>query len=347
MARSPYNGLPQRAFWRGGVAGVGAFDLPDLYHPRFALTRETRVFTAGSCFAQHVGAAMKDAGLKVIDSEPALRGMPPDTARRFGYGTYSARTGNIYTLRQFRQLIEEMLGLFTPAQPVWARDGRYWDALRPGVEPEGLTHPDHVTEMRAHHLVALGRALEQADLMVFTLGLTEGWEDRATGTAYPTAPGTIAGDYDPDRYVFRNYGVAESIEDFTALEAMLAEINPDLKWLLTVSPVPLAATATDAHVLTANVRSKAVLRVVCDILCDGSDRVDYFPSYELVMSPAHQGGAFAPDLRSVRPEVVDGIMALFLAAHDLVPAPKVGDALDRDPQDDAVCEDILLDAFRP
>ena len=93
------------------------------------------------------GIALKRAGLSVIDAEPALRGMPPETAKRFGYGTYSARTGNIYTVRQFRQLVEEMLGLFTPALPAWERDGRYWDALRPGVEPEGLTSPEQVAEM--------------------------------------------------------------------------------------------------------------------------------------------------------------------------------------------------------
>jgi hypothetical protein len=347
LARSPYSGRPQRAFWRGGVAGVGALEVADLYRPRFPLTPETRVFTAGSCFAQHVGAAMKRAGISVIDAEPALRGMPPETAKRFGYGTYSARTGNIYTVRQFRQLVEEMLGLFTPALPAWERDGRYWDALRPGVEPEGLTSPEQVAEMRAQHLVTLGRALQEADLLVFTLGLTEGWEHRESGTAYPTAPGTIAGEYDPDMFVFRNYGVAEILEDFTALEEMLAELNPDLRWLLTVSPVPLAATATEDHVLTATMRSKAVLRVVCDMLCDSSERIDYFPSYELVMSPAHPAGAFAKDLRSVRPEVVDGIMALYLAAHGMVPAPEAVVEGVGAMSDDAVCEDVLLDAFRP
>lgn len=347
MTASPYSGLPGRAFWRGGVAGVGALDLPDLYRPRFPLTQDTRVFTAGSCFAQHVGAAMKRAGLKVIDAEPALRGMPPETAKRFGYGVYSARFGNIYTVRQFRQLVEEMLGLFTPALPVWEKDGRHWDALRPGVEPEGLASPEQVMEMRAQHLIALARAVQDAEVVVFTLGLTEAWVHRATGTVYPTAPGTIAGTHDPDTFAFRNHGVAEILEDFTALEDMLAEINPDLRWLLTVSPVPLAATATDDHVLTATMRSKSVLRVVCDMLRDSSDRIDYFPSYELVMSPAHPAGAFCPDLRSVRPEVVDGIMGLFLAAHGLAPQPDGDKAETPDPEDEAICEDVLLDAFRP
>ncbi|GAB5449286.1 GSCFA domain-containing protein [Gymnodinialimonas sp.] len=356
MTRSPYSGLPQRAFWRGGVAGAPAFP-PDIYRPKFPVTKDTKVFTAGSCFAQHVGAAMKAAGISVIDAEPARRGLPPETAKRFGYGVYSARFGNIYTVKQFRQLVEEMGGA-APALPVWERDGRFWDAQRPGVEPEGLATPEIVQEMRAAHLAALARALQEADVIVFTLGLTEAWEHRATGTVYPTAPGTIAGDFDPDVFHFANYGVADILDDFSAVEEALASINPDLKWLLTVSPVPLAATASPQHVLPATMRSKATLRVVCDMLADSSDRIDYFPSYELVTSPAHPQGAFAEDLRSVRPEIVAQIMDTFLTSHGLKDsceesALALEEGLDSNannganPADDAICEDILLDAFAP
>lgn len=347
MARSPYSGLPPRAFWRGGVAGAAPFP-PDIYRPKFPVTRETKVFTAGSCFAQHVGAAMKAAGIAVIDTEPARRGLPPETAKRFGYGIYSARFGNIYTVKQFRQLVEEMGGA-EPALPVWEREGRFWDAQRPGVEPEGLATPEIVLEMRAHHLAALGEALQQADLIVFTLGLTEAWEHRATGTVYPTAPGTIAGIHDPETFRFVNYGVAEILDDFSALEEALSSINPDLRWLLTVSPVPLAATAGPQHVLPATVLSKSILRVVCDMLCASSERIDYFPSYELVTSPAHPYSPFAEDLRSVRPEIVARIMQTFLASHGLSEAdlPEASVSLSAAHSDDAICEDILLDAFRP
>jgi hypothetical protein len=344
---SPYRGLPARAFWRGAVAGASPFPA-DIYRPKFALTKDTRVFTAGSCFAQHVGAAMKAAGINVIDAEPARRGMPPETARRFGYGVYSARFGNLYTVRQFRQLIDEMNGA-EPALPVWEREGRYWDALRPGVEPEGLATRELVMEMRAQHLLALARALQEAEVIVFTLGLTEAWEHRQTGTVYPTAPGTVAGSYDPEVFQFVNYGVADIMEDFTALEAALAAINPNLNWLLTVSPVPLAATATEDHVLAATSRSKATLRVVCDMLAESSPRIDYFPSYELVTSPAHRQSPFAEDLRSVRPEVVAQIMQVFLSAHGLAETGDAAGPTDpgAGPETDSVCEDILLDAFAP
>lgn len=347
-ARSPYSGLSERAFWRGGVAGASPFP-DDIYRPKFPITKTTRVFTAGSCFAQHVGAAMKAAGISVIDAEPARRGMPPETAKRFGYGVYSARFGNIYTVKQFRQLVSELDGA-APALPVWEKDGRFWDAQRPGVEPEGLASEDIVREMRAQHLDALAKAVAEADVIVFTLGLTEAWEHRATCTVYPTAPGTIAGTYDADAFGFVNYGVADIIEDFAALDEALRAINPDLKWLLTVSPVPLAATASGDHVLPATTRSKAVLRVVCAMLAESSDHIDYFPSYELVTSPAHAESVFAGDLRSVRPEIVAQIMQTFLHAHGL--AERGADAAGQRPptqasQDDAICEDLLLDAFAP
>ncbi|OAN74589.1 hypothetical protein A8B78_03945 [Jannaschia sp. EhC01] len=349
MTRSPYSGLPARAFWRGGVAGASPFP-PDIYRPKLALTRDTKVFTAGSCFAQHVGAAMKAAGINVIDAEPARRGLSPDTAQRFGYGVYSARFGNIYTVKQFRQLVAEMGGA-QPALPVWERDGRFWDAQRPGVEPDGLATPEIVLEMRAAHLAALARALQEADVIVFTLGLTEAWEHIETGTVYPTAPGTIAGDYDPEVFRFANHGVADIIEDFTALEEALGALNPDLKWLLTVSPVPLAATASGEHVLPATVRSKSALRVVCDMLTEASERIDYFPSYELVTSPAHAHSVFADDLRSVRPEIVAQIMQTFLQAHGLADPCEEGAKAPEEgretAQDEAICEDILLDAFAP
>jgi len=70
-------------------------------------------------------------------------GLPPETARRFGYGTHAARLGNNYTARQVRQLVEKLAGA-EPALPVWDKDGRLRDAQRPGVDPYGLATPETV-----------------------------------------------------------------------------------------------------------------------------------------------------------------------------------------------------------
>ncbi len=339
---SPYQGLGPEAFWRKAVAEADPAADPAFYRPRHPITPETRIFTAGSCFAQHVARALKAAGCHVIDTEPVTPGLPEQVTRAFGYGLYSARFGNIYTLRQFRQLVEEAAALHVPACPVWTRDGRFHDALRPAVEPEGLGSEAAVRAAREEHLEALRTALDQAELLVFTLGLTECWEHLATGTVYPTAPETLAGTFDPAVFGFRNLGYEENIDDFVALRGHLAEINPYLRVLLTVSPVPLTATASGDHVLTASVRSKAILRAVCAALVEADPAVDYFPSYELVTAPQPGGGHwFEPNLRSVSAGGVARVMACFLRAHGL----SLPEAAAAEEPEDAVCEEVLLEAF--
>ena len=339
---SPYAGLGRAAFWRNAVAEGDPAGDADLYRPRLKITPKTQIFTAGSCFAQHVTRALQGAGCSVIDTEPVTPGLPADLTRAFGYGQYSARFGNIYTLRQFRQLIEEALGQFIPACRIWTKDTRFYDALRPAVEPEGFGSEAAVQLARGAHLQAVLQALRQADLLVFTLGLTECWEHLESGTVYPTAPETLAGTYDPKVFGFRNLTYEDCIEDFIALRGLLAQINSDLRFLLSVSPVPLIATASGNHVMAASTHSKAILRAVCGALYDADPAVDYFPSYELVTAPRREGGHwFEANMRSVSAEGVTRVMGTFLAAHGLTAEamPEVETA------DEMQCEEILLEAF--
>ena len=325
------------------MAGRAPFDQPDIYQPRIDITPETRLFTAGSCFAQHVTRYLKRAGMQVIDEEPAPDGLPDAVASKYGFGLYAARFGNIYTMRQFRQLLDELSFDFEPSDIIWERDGRFYDALRPGVEPSGLEHPDHVREMRQAHLDATANAVSKADVVIFTMGLTESWEHIESGTVYPTAPGTIAGAYDPDIYQFVNFGVLDILEDFNAANEALRKINPDIKWILSVSPVPLTATATQDHVLSATMRSKSVLRAACDEICGLFDNVDYFPAYELVLNPASRGMNFADDLRNPTEETVANVMRVFFEAHQIdLTVSQIEEPSEFNPH----CEDVLLEAFQ-
>ena len=126
----------------------------------------------------------------VLDLEPAPPGLAIAERQRFGYDLYSARYGNVYSVRQLLQLVREAAGLWTPANLCWPRGERWIDALRPGVEPEGLETADEVLALRAQHLERVRQLLDQLDLFVFTLGLTETWQHRASGTVSPLAPGT-------------------------------------------------------------------------------------------------------------------------------------------------------------
>ena len=91
----------------------------------------------------------------------------------------------------------------------------------------------------------------------------------------------------------------------------LRAVNPTSSVILTVSPVPLNATALDRHVLVSTSYSKAVLRVAAEKLSTTLDRVHYFPAYEIVTGPFSRGRYFAEDLRSVTEAGVEHVMSLF------------------------------------
>ena len=124
-------------------------------------------------------------------------------------------------------------------------NGRFFDALRPSIEPDGLETSEEVVQHRQLHLSRVRKLFESLDVFIFTLGLTEMWIDQKSGTAYPTAPGTVAGFYDPNTFAFSNARYNEIIDDFNSFQKVVMTIRQGRPFniLLTVSPVPLTATA--------------------------------------------------------------------------------------------------------
>ncbi len=119
-----------------------------------------------------------------------------------------------------------------------------------------------------------------------------------------------------------------------------------LNFYLTVSPVPLTATASKEHVLVATTYSKSILRSAAGELSLSRDDVDYFPSYELISQPPTFGKFYESNLRSVKPEGVDYVMKHFELGID--PdfnkekiTPPVKTKLYK--SIDEICEDILLE----
>lgn len=355
---SPYRGLPRSRFWKVGVADNPPASL-DIYEKKFEIHPSDKIMTAGSCFAQHIARQMRQRGYSVLDQEPPPPGLEGEQAKAFGYNLYSARYANIYVVRQLLQLIQEATGSFAPTDPVWRKGSRFYDALRPSVEPEGLESPEEVRYHRDHHLAAVRQLINSVDVLVLTLGLTETWMHK-DGTVYPTAPGTIAGSYDSDSHVFKNMTVSDIFDDLCAVRDFLMKIRPNLKILLTVSPVPLTATASGQHVLSATIYSKSVLRAAAGQMYDTFDNVDYFPSYELIASHPSRGRAFEDNLRTVTSKGVASVMSIFFNQHTLstpsgAPLQPLAETSSsnstpektpRAKKSSVVCEEELLEAFR-
>ncbi len=364
---SPYADLPPERFWRSAVADTNPLIMEGLYTKRFAITPQDRIATAGSCFAQHIARNFRARGFTVMDAEPAPNLASEALAQSFGYGVYSARYANIYTVRQLLQLFREATAEDRGETPwpvlVWEKRGRFYDGLRPGVEPEGLASPEEVIAQRRDHIVRVRRLFAEMQVFVFTMGLTEAWVDTISGRTLPTCPGTIAGTFDASVHKFCNYDFTAVLADYRAFRAELAAFNPAVRHLITVSPVPLTATASQNHVLVATMYSKSVLRAVAGQLYADYDDVDYFPSYEIIAGHPSRGFFFDGNLRSVSPAGVETVMRSFFSQHGAVAAPAgkrgkrkkkgrrlggAGQPQSADEGDaDVVCEEILLEAFSP
>lgn len=353
MSDTPYSAQPPSAFWRTAVAEAGVWGYDGLFRSKWTLPANAAFATYGSCFAQHISRALQANGNPWVNAEPAPASASPALAARFGYGVYSARTANIYT--------GKMLALWVALArdpslcdtiELWESDGRFRDSLRPGLEPDGFASRAECLEMLAVTARAFARSVREAQVFVFTMGLTEGFESAQTGQPYALCPGTLAGTYDAKQHSFVTYRYPAILTSMKSAIRGLRALNPKIKVLLTVSPVPLTATATAAHVLLATQYSKSVLRAVAGDLSDMAGDIDYFPSYELIAAPPTRAQFFAPNMRSVAPEGVALVMEHFFRGMRFSKK-----ALPTDPAEarhhasiaaeaaaeDLACEDLLLD----
>ncbi|MGC1497991.1 MAG: GSCFA domain-containing protein [Sulfitobacter sp.] len=353
MNKHPYASLPQRAFWKTAVNNVDAADITGLWDPKSPLSLTDKVVTYGSCFSQRIGRALAAKGYNWLCTEqgPADAG---DLNHAYNYGIFSSRTGNIYTTSLLHQWMSWAVGHSTPPDEVWEQDGRFYDPFRPRIEPNGFASAQEVKTSRAVTIDAFRKSIEQADVFIFTLGLTERWRHQ-TGYEYPMCPGTVAGEFDGKAHVFDNMGYPDVLEGLRAAMVLMREVNPDLKFVLTVSPVPVTATNAGQHVIAATMYTKSVLRVVADALCSELDHVDYFPSYEVLASPAFKAEFYEANQREISTAGIDRVVREFIsclnvkfggagaATHVAKPTAQMPHA--QKVNEDDVCEEELLNAF--
>jgi hypothetical protein len=307
----PYRNQPDYAFWRRAVANVADGELDPCIDEAFKIDKQQRVATAGSCFAQHIGRYLRALDAGYLMTEPPHPLLTEQAALATNYGVFTARYGNIYTSRQLLQLFDRAFGRFRPHEDIWQESDRnFIDPFRPNIQPGGFNSEREFAIDRDRHFRAVREMFETLDVLVFTLGLTEAWRSRVDGAVFPICPGVSGGIFSPEKHEFVNFGVDDVVADMRTFCERLRSVNRKARIILTVSPVPLAATAEDRHVLVSTMYSKSVLRVACDMLERSIANLIYFPSYEIVAS-GYAGRYFADDRRSVTEEGVAHVMRVF------------------------------------
>lgn len=349
MSKCPYNSLPDYSFWRRSVSRRVP-DVDPVASVKFTVSKTDKVVTAGSCFAQHIARYLKSSGFNYYVPETISDLVSPQVSRLNGYDLFSARYGNVYTARQLVQLFDRAYGQFTPVEDEWAAVDGWLDPFRPFVEKDGFRSREELVRDRRAHFEAVKSCFEKADVFIFTLGLTETWMSREDGAVFPVCPGCGAGEFNPNKYVFKNFNVEEVVADINGFIDRVRSVNEDVKIILTVSPVPLVATMEDRSVVVSTTYSKSVLRVAAQQILDQHACVDYFPSYEMITAGYAAGTAFGDDWREVREDAVSRVMRVFLKHYcniisgQDVPSPPARVKTPRaEKVADAICDEENLD----
>ncbi|AHK42206.1 hypothetical protein OV14_0044 [Ensifer adhaerens OV14] len=324
------------------------YDAADLISAdKMLIKKSDKVISAGSCFASNLVPYLEKSGLTYHRTEVVHPAFSDNADEELGYAKFSAAYGNIYTVRQLLQLLRRCRGQFSPLESYWIDMGTLIDPYRPGLKHRARSVQEFHALTRQHLQKTL-QAFKEATVFVLTLGLTEGWVSKADGAVFPACPGVVSGQYDAQQHEFHNFTVAEVEQDLATFITEIREINPGLKFIVTVSPVSLVATATSSHVLCASTYSKSVLRVAAESAANRFKDVTYFPAYEIVTGPQAPDTFFQGGKRDVTPEAVHAVMNALLAHCEVdgqikkeakVAAPvRISEMLV-----DAECEEVMAD----
>jgi len=260
----------------------------------------------GSCFAREIKNVMIREGFSYIAEETAH----PASVHA------SAAWERVYNLFCMRQIFEYTFGEWNPALRWWKapESGKIQDPFRRIVLYDNQEQAEADFE---NHKRCSRRALQQAEVLILTLGLTEVWEDMVDRSVIclPSGPYVNEGG-DMSRYRFRVSRHAENLANLERIHSLMAEHNPRCRIIVTVSPVHLWATfREDSDVISASCNSKSTLRAVADEFVARHENAYYFPAFEIatIYRPMMGQSIFADGRENfhVNRETVEVIMKSF------------------------------------
>lgn len=275
-------------------------------HP--IIRKHTPIGSAGSCFALRIAHQLQAWGYNyVIEEDDLPADFPLENLTETSFRAAPARIGTLFNVPSMRQMVERAFGLWEPERVIIETNGRIIDPFR-AVKSNYVDYAGFELDYRTHS-EALKRALLKCEVFVLTLGLTEAWQLAHSGSYTSLAPHQI----DPALLRRKELTVEDNVTELERLFDIYKSYRPNLKMIISVSPVPLNKTfSSGQHVVAANSLSKATLRVAADIFVrNHPGEAFYFPSYETVLS-----GTLSPwenDKRHVSSDAVRRVMQLFSA----------------------------------
>ena len=274
--------------------------------PKFRLTVDDAFFCIGSCFARVIERQLRYRGLNVTSmrfrAEPHEAGIGANGVNKFT------------TASMLNELRWALAGVPFPDEAIVPEGGGYRDLQLAGTD--GSVTIERARERRVELLEYFGR-LKDAGVVILTLGLVEVWYDRATQLYLNITPSLDTVRRFPGRF-------SVHVSDYAENRARLAEMldllsaagRPDLRIIVTVSPVPMHRTFTSTDVLAANVYGKSTLRAVAGDVVRDRANAEYYPAYEIV-TVSERSRAYAPDQSHVTEDAGEEVVRAFLSTFGL------------------------------
>jgi hypothetical protein len=268
------------------------------------ITPKTSLVSAGSCFAMEIALELQRGGFNYVVTERNSGGrLIADPAQHIPSES-SAAWGIIFNTPSFRQLVERAFGLRELPRILWQLQNYYMDPFREEIKFADI---EEYAGNYDKHVASARDALMQAEVFIITLGLNEIWTFKMDNSVFSRSPWRIA----PSFVEHTILSVEENIAELQIMLDTLRRFNPNVKLIVTLSPVPLHATflRESYHVVEANMHSKAVLRVAAQEFVEKNDGVYYFPSFESVLFGSKD--PWCEDQRHVNTSAVSRVMEMF------------------------------------
>jgi GSCFA family len=262
------------------------------YESRPFITKDTKIITMGSCFAQELYQWLLKNGFNCLDHE----------------------WGVIYSPKSISQIIQYSFerDRWTPDEPTWCMDSKYYFPYLKSADHSGpMLLGESMEEARTAlegHYQRSKRILQEADLAVWTLGLTELWRSKKSHCTYFAIPYPQI--FDADVHEFHSLSYSEVIDELEYAINTYKSNNEKIKIMLSVSPIPLSISFR-SHLgpFVATQYSKSILHAAALELSEKYDFVFYMPSYEIVRNDPR--ASYSEDGRHVNRTCVNTIMSAF------------------------------------
>ena len=229
----------------------------DIKKPESLISYGDSVMLIGSCFTEHIGRALDEAKLKVMQNPNGIL-FDPDSVCRSLVSYVEKKT---YTTNDLFELNEVWHS--------WEHHSRF-----SGMDPDTVIQQINESQEKAHDF------LKQTNWLIITLGSAFSYRLTIEQTDKPPESRGVANCHRAPAKWFDKHllDINSIIAMLDATYHRLLEFNPELKIIFTVSPV---RHLRDGAV--ENNRSKARLIESVHHLAGKYDGITYFPAYELVI----------------------------------------------------------------